>query len=270
MYVHPRVLRRLPPADQGRVRIAIAEKAIGRVKIAVVPERMARQEGGAEGLAKSIDQTLQAPGALIVVAGPAFHVITSHPRSEATVAALRTAVTSRNADRLAAQLIDAVDGIARVDPGPGEDLRAPPGGPGTGVPAPQADDFLDGIKDAFRLGVLIVAGAVALPFLLGAIYLLLRVRQRATREEEVLESGEQAARRELVGLGDGIRSLDLDTSMPAANRGGLAAYEQALSHYDQANELLTGDDPSAHRVEQARAAIAAGERHIEAARQQLG
>ena len=270
VYVHPRAVGRLPPADQGRVRIAIAQKAIGRVKIAVVPEGVARQEGGAEGLAKNIDQSLQAPGALIIVAGPAFHVITSHPRSEATVAALRTAVTARNGSDLAAQLADAVDGIARVDPGPGEDLRGPPGDSGADVPAPEAEDFLDDIKDAFRLGVLIVAAAVALPFVLVGIYFLFRVRRHAAREEEVLESGEQAARRELVVLGDGIRSLDLDTSMPTADRGGLTAYEQALSSYDQANELLTGDDPSAHRVEQARAAIAAGERYIEAARQQLG
>ena len=158
-----------------------------------------------------------------------------------------------------------------MDPGPDEDLRAPQGNPNpnAGAPVPEADDFLDGVGDAFRLGVLIVAAAVALPFVLAALYFLYRVRRRAVREEEVLESGEQAARRELTQLGEGIRSLDLDTLMPDADAGGLAAYEQALARYDQANELLVGD-PTAHRVEQARAAIAAGERDIESARRQLG
>ena len=48
-----------------------------------------------------------------------------------------------------------------------------------------------------------------------------------------------------------------------------AAYEQAIARYDQANELLSGD-PTEYRVDQARAAIAAGRRHIEAARERLG
>lgn len=268
VYVHPRVERRLPPADQGRVRLEIVRKAIGRIKIAVVPEALAGREGGAQGLAENIDPTLQAPGALVVVAGPAFYAITSHPRAQATASALRAAVTRHAEDGLAAQLLDGVAAIARVDPGAEEDLRQPAGDSGAGGPVPEADDFLDPIEDAFRLGVLIVAGAVALPFVLVAIYFLLRVRRSAAREEEVLESGEQAARRGLTGLGEGIHSLDLDTSMPGADRGGLAAYEQALACYDQANELLAGD-PSAHRVGQASAAIEAGERHIESARRQL-
>ena len=70
-------------------------------------------------------------------------------------------------------------------------------------------------------------------------------------------------------LGDDIRSLDLDTSMPNAPRAALAEYEQAIARYDQANELLSGD-PTEYRVDQARAAIAAGRRHIETARERLG
>ena len=108
VYVHRRVRSRLSRADQGRVRIKIAEEATGRIKIAVVPESLADQEGGVGGLAKNIDPTLQAPGSLIVVAGSSFYVITSHPRSEATASALRTAVTRHADDGLAAQLLDAV------------------------------------------------------------------------------------------------------------------------------------------------------------------
>jgi hypothetical protein len=279
VYVHPAVVGRLPPADQGRIRIRIVEKAIGRIKIAVVPEVLARREGGVAGLANNIDRTLQPRGALIVVAGPAFHVITSHPRAEPTVVALRSAITRHREDGLAEQLLAGVSAIARVDPGVEEDLRGPvadsdagdsgAGDAGAGGSVPAPDDAFDGITDAFRLGVLIVAGAIALPFLLGAGYFLVRVRRRAAQEEEMQESSEQAVRRGLVVLGEGIRSLDLDTSMPGADRRGLAEYEQAIARYDQANELLTGD-PSAYRIQQARAAIDAGARHIEAARGQLG
>jgi hypothetical protein len=44
---------------------------------------------------------------------------------------------------------------------------------------------------------------------------------------------------------------------------------QAIASYDQANELLEGQ-PTEYRVDQARAAIAAGKRHIAAARERLG
>ena len=56
--------------------------------------------------------------------------------------------------------------------------------------------------------------------------------------------------------------------MPGADQAGLADYEQAVAHYEQANELLRGD-PTAYRVEQAHAVIAAGERALEAAKRRL-
>ena len=59
------------------------------------------------------------------------------------------------------------------------------------------------------------------------------------------EAGERSADDELVELGDDIRSLDLDTSMPNAPRAALAEYEQAIARYDQANELLSGDPTEA-------------------------
>jgi hypothetical protein len=57
--------------------------------------------------------------------------------------------------------------------------------------------------------------------------------------------------------------------MPNANRAALTEYERAITRYDQANELLSGD-PSEYKVEQARAAIAAGRGHLAAARERLG
>jgi hypothetical protein len=110
---------------------------------------------------------------------------------------------------------------------------------------------------------------VAVPFVLGAILLMAAVRRRRAREEEVRRSGERSADDELVALGDEIRDLDLDTSMPNASRLALAEYEQALASYDQANELLSGE-PSAYQVDQARAAIAAGRRHLATTRERLG
>jgi hypothetical protein len=97
------------------------------------------------------------------------------------------------------------------------------------------------------------------------VVLVSRMRRRRAQEREVHEAGEESAGTELVALGEEIRALDLDTSMPNAPRAALAEYEQAIARYGQANELLEGD-PTAYRVEQAQAAIAAGKRHIAAAR----
>ena len=57
-------------------------------------------------------------------------------------------------DGLAAQLVEAVERIARVDPGP----RSEPGvfDPGD-VGMPDTDDFLDDIGDTFKLVGLIIA-----------------------------------------------------------------------------------------------------------------
>ena len=264
VFVHPRAASRLTVPEQGRVRLAIVEHALGRVKVAVVPAAVAAPSGGAQGFANQVARSLGLRGTLIVVAGPAYWAITSYPNSDAAAAALRSAVDARANDRLVDELVPAIRRIGRIDPGPAAD---PPLVERPDVP--DADDFLDDIGDAFRLGVLIVAGAIALPFILGAVLLAARARRRRSREREVQEAGEKSADDELVELGEDIRSLDLDTEMPGASRAALAEYEQAIARYDQANDLLLGD-PSEYKIEQARAAIAAGRRHVAAARERLG
>ena len=78
---------------------------------------------------------------------------------------MRTGVESNRGKGLDRQLLAAVDGIAEVDPGASADPAAPSPGPGPSAAAPNGDDLLDDVGDSFRLGVLIVAAAIALPFL---------------------------------------------------------------------------------------------------------
>jgi hypothetical protein len=264
VYVHPRAEERLTVPEQGRVRLAIVENAIGRVKVAVVPESVAARSGGVQEYANQIDREIGLRGTLIVVAGPSYWVVTSYPDADAAAAALRSAVNARPDDRLVDELVPAIRRIGRIDPGGKGDIQSQPA-----PEVPNADDFLDDIGDAFRLGVLIVAAAIALPFVLGAVLLAARARSRRARAQEVREAGERSADDELVTLGDEIRELDLDTEMPGASRHALTEYEQAIARYDQANGLLSGD-PSEYQVEQARAAIAAGKRHLSATRELLG
>ena len=251
VYVAPAVSGLLTVAQRGRVRVRIARRDVGRIQVAVVPELSARRAGGLNEFANAVDQAMPGRrGALVLTTGSAFHVVTSHRVVNPTLAALRSAVESDRAKGLAAQLLAAVDGIAEVDPGSTADL----GGP---VPARRPTTRSD-VGDSFRLGVLIVAGAIALPFLLGAVALLLFWHRRHATSEDREEITLGDARDELVALGEEIRSLDLDVDMPGVSQRDRDDYERALSLYDRANKLLAGREPSEVELTEARRSIAEG------------
>jgi hypothetical protein len=130
-------------------------------------------------------------------------------------------------------------------------------------------DVGDDIGDSFRIGVLIVAAAIALPFLIGAIafFLALRRRREAVRDREDIDRGD--AKDELIALGEEIEALDLDVDMPNACARGRDEYERALELYDRANKLLTKDDPSDVELYEARRSLEEGRARIAAARDAL-
>ena len=267
VYVAPGAKPSLTPAEAGRVRLRIVRRDIGRIKVAVLPGRAAQEAGGMANLANAVDRELRAKGNLILVAGGNFHLITSYPQVGPALAALRAAVQPGSGRELDAQLLAAVDGLAEVDPGPAGDGPQPgPDGGGIRPPAAgNADDAANDVLGTFRLAVLIVAAAVALPFLLVCGWLLLRYRRGRADQAEALEEDRQAARDELITLNEEIRALDIDVSMPSAAAAGRDAYERALRHY----ELADGGLPKAttpRRLGKVRAALEQGRREIEAAK----
>jgi hypothetical protein len=270
VYVADSERHQLTVAQRGRVRLRIVRADIGRIQIAVVSPQSAERAGGLSDLANAVDQAMPGrPGALILTTGSAFHVVTSHGVVRPTAAALRAAVESNRDRGLDAQLLAAVDGIAEVDPGADGDVNVPT----PAVPSPaqgaQPDGVVDDVGDSLRLGVLIVAAAIALPFLLGAIALLLawRRRREAASDREQLERGD--ARDELIVLGEEIQALDLDVDMPNASPRGREEYEWALKLYDRANQLLARDDPSEVELYEARRSLEEGHSRIAAAREAL-
>ena len=84
-----------------------------------MPESVAARSGGVQGFANEIDRELGVRGSLIVVAGPAYWVVTSYPDADAAADALRSAVNARPNDRLVDELVPAIRRIGRIDPGPG-------------------------------------------------------------------------------------------------------------------------------------------------------
>jgi hypothetical protein len=270
VYVADSQRRLLTIPERGRVRLRIARLDIGRIQIAVVSPRSAQRAGGLNELANAVDQAMPGRrGALILTTGSVFHVITSHAVVGPTVAALRTAVESNRRGGLDAQLLAAVEGIAEVDPGASADPNAAIPGVPSSTPGPEPDDVADDIGDSFRLGVLVVAAAVALPFVLGALALLLawRRRREAAEDREQLERG--GAREELITLGEEIQALDLDVEMPNASAHGRDEYERALKLYDRANQLLSKNDPSEVELYEARRSLEEGRRRVAAAREAL-
>ena len=253
--------------QRGDLRLRIVDVDIGRIKIAVVAQASAERAGGVGQLANAIDQAMPGRrGSLLVTNGSAFHVVTSHGVLEPTAAAVRAAVESHSSEGLDAQLLAAVDGIAEVDPGADADLNVPP----PAAPAtPRPDDVGDDIGEGVRIGVLIVAAAIALPFLIGAIALLMALRRRraVAHDRERLDEGD--ARGELVALGEELQALDIDVDMPNASPRGREEYERALNLYDRANRLLLKDDPSEVELYEARRSIEEGRTRLAAARDAL-
>ena len=253
--------------QRGELRLRIVHADIGRIQIAVVAEDSANRAGGVGALANAIDQAMPGRrGSLLVTNGSNFHVVTSHAVVEPTAAAVRAAVETHSDEGLDAQLLAAVDGIAEVDPGAERDLNAPsPSAPAT----PSGDQFTDDVGEGVRIGVFIVAAAIALPFLIGTLVFLMALRRRraAVRDREQIDEGD--ARDELVALGEDLQSLDLDVDMPNASPRGREEYERALDLYDRANRLLLKDDPSEVERYEARRSIEEGRKRLAAARDAL-
>jgi hypothetical protein len=272
VYVDPKARPRVSTREAGEIRLRILRKALGRIKIAVVPESRAAREGGTGPLANAINRDLPFRGALLVVAGGSAFAVTSYENSNAAVAAVQRAFGRHDGDR-GRQLLAAVDELAEADPGPSADLRAPDSG---ARDAPDfggggGDDVFDDINDTVQITTLIIGAAVALPFVVIAIMIVLRVRRGRKEQEEDWEFAQQGLRNELIALGDDIRALDVDTSMPGVNALGLADYEAAIAQYDRANAALDRCDENPRLyVAEARAALKEGRRRMSDAKVRLG
>ena len=270
VYVDPKAKPKLSTAETGRIRLRITQKALGRVKVAVVPASRAEDEGGASGIAGAIARDLEFRGALMVVAGRNVHVLTTHPESSQAIATVDEAFKKYEGDR-ADQIVRSVDGLAAIDPGPSADTGGPPGAPaGTDDFNDQADGIFETVEDAIRTTTLIIAAFFIIPILAGIIWIVLRVRRNRKEAEGDVDFAQEKLRGSLIELGDEIRALEVDTSMPGANALALSDYEAAVQQYDKANFALSKSEQNPRYVGEAKAAIAEGHRRISDAKVRLG
>jgi hypothetical protein len=266
----------LSVAERGRLRLQILRKDIGRIRFAVVPESEATGSGGIASLTNAIDHRLRGRGSTVVVAGRSVYVVVSYPAAQSAAAVLRRAFATRPGSSLAYHLQRAVDGLARLDPGPSGDIDHARQGSAPGTPPAislepfkKPLDLVSTAKDTFQVVAYVIAGAIGLPFLILAGWLLLRLRRRREEEGAALKSGRAQAEEQLMAIGDDIRALDIDVSMPGADAAGVASYGQALESYERAERALEqGDSPAELRM--ANGILAAARRQMDVAKEKLG
>jgi hypothetical protein len=230
----------LSQLQAGRIRIRIARRDPGRIKVAVVKSTTAEGAEGTNKFANAVDHELGGVrGILLVSGGHSIHMVVSFSDVDRATAVLRQAVSENDDEGLAAQLIEGVTRLADVDPGRGGDIGGG-GQEGGGVTDPAIGKKAGEVLSTVKLVLLIVGIAVALPFVLVALGIALRGRRRRREERDRLLRDTQADREQLVALGERITELDLDESMPSADPRGREAYQRAVAAYDRANTALNG------------------------------
>ena len=268
VYVHPRADPKLSVQETGRVRLRIAAKDNGRIRIAVVPASMVERAGGLTAFANAVDAKLRRKGNLIFAAGPAgYHIITSYPQAQSARAALQAAVSEHADDGLAAQLLEGVDRVAEADPGPAQDLGTPTAPRGVHIDS-TADDAAGEILGFVTAVFIVVALLIAAPFVALGIWLFLRFRRDRKEKAQDLGDDRATARDELIALGEELRQLDLDVEMPQAAPEGRAAYERALLEYERANTAFP-QASNMRRLAKVNRMLADGRREIETAKRLL-
>src|SRR5687767_1519794 len=230
VHVDERASGRVSAEEAGELRLRIAKRDIGRIKILVVPPEAAERNGGLISLGNTVARLLDLRGALVVVAGDEVRVATSYDSGPA-VTAVQEAMAGPYKKRIAGDLEKAVDNLARVDPGPEAET---PAGDDLG-----ANDFLDGIGDTVRVVAYSIAGVIAFMLLVPLAVWGVRSYRRRRAGAEDLEADRDAAREELIKVGDMLRELDLDAEMPGADPAGKEALGNAIDLYDRAGRELT-------------------------------
>jgi hypothetical protein len=206
-------------------------------------------------------------GTLVATTGQDFQIVTSHTGVDTTLAAVRRAVDQNHG--LYRELSASVEGIAEVDPGPGQDINGPPQSAGTKNSGGGGSSSSSSSSNAGEIVGIVVGAIILLPLLALGVWLLLRAlsHRRAAAQMEELDLG--TTRDELLALGQDIEDLDLDTEMPGANAAGVQEYQRAVMLYDRANRALKEKDPSQVQIAEAMRCAEEGRAHIQAAKSLL-
>jgi uncharacterized membrane protein YgcG len=218
VYVDPDAERAISEGQAKELREAIAQERAGPLYIAVLPEAAAGEAGGDPGAALAeVARGVGEPGTYAAVIGDSFRAGATGgllPRGEAGELASE-ALDAQRGDGTAAVLEDFVRRVGNARAGEG-DAGSGGGDGGSGFP-----------------GAVLLA-LLAIP---AALFGFSRFRRRK-REQAEFEEVRDAARDDVIALGQDIRALDLDMEMPDADPEAKTHYALAVERYQQAEEAL--------------------------------
>src|SRR4051812_2283111 len=261
VYVDPAARSVLGPGEQRRVENAITRADAGPMYVAVFPAEVARGAGGsAAGVGRLLEAALRRPGIYAVVAGRDFEA-----------GQLGAQLPPGEPGRLAREAIDGHRTLAPILTGFAQrvgraraavDGQAGPGGGGGGSGGGDGG----GAGGSGLLVVLAVLGA-------GGGGLLLLARRRRRREEAAKVADlREAARDDLVALGDDVREIDIPIEQRDADPRAREALGVALERYEQAERALDEarrpEDfgPIAEALEEGRYQMEVARAHLEGRR----
>jgi hypothetical protein len=176
VYADPEARPTLTAAQAERVRLRIAERAPGRIAIAVVSDGVAGRAGGVRGLARAIDRDFDVNGALLVIDSDSDSawVVVSYPDTEPAVRAVRAAFSGKGS--FPAHTLEAVDRLAAADPGPGGEGGAAP-------PVTTTPDVATDVENAVKTIFIVVGVLIALPFVILVLVLVTRGLRRRRKDQ---------------------------------------------------------------------------------------
>jgi hypothetical protein len=228
----------LSEQDATRLEGSVAEAGTP-IFIAVLPAAARQEAGGSTRmLAQKIAGRVEQPGAYMVIAGDqwaAGNVGGTLPDGRA--AALGTTAFGANGRDAGAALRQWVDGVATAAREAGQ---AQPGGAAQGGPGPPVDAVGGGDTGGGRGGAggTIVGVAVVTLLLVGGGALVFGARRRRRERERELAEVKTVAQEDLIALGEDIRALDIDTSMPGADPEAARHHAEAVDAYQRAARIL--------------------------------
>jgi LPXTG-motif cell wall-anchored protein len=205
IYIDPDADPTLTSDQVDALRDRIVESGAAPLYVVVAPEGIRAEGGGDPGVALAeIAQTTGRRGTYVIVAGPRIEAVSTElERGEAGRLARAAAESGGDAGRVLLGFTDRVADAQSGDAGEGSST-----------------------------GGLILLGLIGAG---GAAVLIGRRRKRARDAAEFAEA-KRNARDDLVALGDDIRALDVDASMPGADPQAVADYDHAVARYTEAEE----------------------------------
>lgn len=215
VYVDPNAETKLDSAATDRLRAAV-NQAGTPIFVAILPDA-ARHGGDANALVRETGSRLRQPATVAVVAESQFRA-GSNALPGGRAGALATAAYQARGDQgIEATLIDFVNRVGRAA--------------ATGVPAPSPVDEPSSrpIGSTLLLGLVLLSGGAA-----GFVALRSKRRRDEQRTREFADV-RAATEEDLIALGDEIRALDIDISMPGVDPKAVEDYRTALSSYEQAS-----------------------------------